>query len=310
MKSNLAYLTHPTIEIRLRDGLHQAWTGLERLPAFNRSTSCLDCGINTCNVNYSRMLKADVRQQVIPESEALVCWACIETRLGRKVRTEELDETALPTIEGYLTNPKMRTLIGALSPEGYRALRKVYRRAPNTVSFFEIEDLLSAACGYCGAKKSVPYWEKDCSSQDYWALWAHRHDRYALVLYRFFDGGQSALACVLRLADSSPSRGGMPGMDTDKFIACVKSFLAGPVRSRMLLAKEKGGLYLVSRAPAWHRVVSLYNENNNFRTDEGRTNWTAVSGNYDPGMRVLGRPTRRTLNKIGHWVYGNDAVEV
>jgi hypothetical protein len=311
MKNNLTYLAHPTIEISLSDNLPQVWTGLQRLPTFDRPTSCLDCGINTYNVHYSQMLKADVRQQVIPESGALVCWACIETRLGREVRVEEVDETALPTIEGYLTNPEMRTLIGTLSRKGYRTLRKVYRRAPNTISFFDIEHTLSADCGYCGAHKSLPYWEIDCSSQDYWALWAHRHDRYALVLYRFFDGGKSALASVLRLADSSPSRGGMPGMDTDKFIACVKSFFAVPIRSRMLVAQEKGELYLVSQKPAWHRVISLHNENNEFRRDDGRiVNWAAVSGNYDPGIRVLGRPTRRTLTKIGQWVYGSDAVEV
>jgi hypothetical protein len=314
MTKTIKYFTGPMLEMMLDHSVDAPSTVPKRRAASELFTlCCLDCGIDIHNkFNYFLALKPDVQRQVAPGGKALLCGECIETRLGRRIGPDDFDQTALSTIERYLTNPEMRTFLGPLTPQAYKSLQKVYRRGPDAMSFFGISETLSLSCNRCVMYKDIPYWDKNRPSADYWALWTHRRDRYALVLMRYFDGGKSALACVLRLADSSPFRKSLPGVDTEEFIACVTSFLAAPLRSPMVSVKGNEGFRPVSEYPARHKLhlLNMHDFRGDPKNDDYRIAKRPAKGHYDPGMTVLGRPSRRTLNKLGQLVYGEDAIQL
>src|SRR5262245_37718034 len=76
--------------------------------AARRGHFCLDCDVDTIRIGDYDMLHDRVWLQANPDRAGMLCVACIETRLGR--RLEPGDFTRAP-INGLYRTPRLRSRI-------------------------------------------------------------------------------------------------------------------------------------------------------------------------------------------------------
>jgi hypothetical protein len=50
---------------------------------------CMDCGINTKDINEYYMVEDELWLKAVPEDEGMLCIGCLEKRLGRKLNKND-----------------------------------------------------------------------------------------------------------------------------------------------------------------------------------------------------------------------------
>lgn len=50
---------------------------------------CIDCDVNTMDIDEYYMLKEEVWLSIVPEDKGMLCIKCVEQRLGRKLAPED-----------------------------------------------------------------------------------------------------------------------------------------------------------------------------------------------------------------------------
>ncbi len=56
---------------------------------------CIDCGVNTLNIDEYYMLKKEVWLSIVPGDKGKLCIGCVEKRLGRKLIPDDFLECIL-----------------------------------------------------------------------------------------------------------------------------------------------------------------------------------------------------------------------
>lgn len=63
---------------------------------------CLDCGIDTGEIDHYYMIHDELWLSVNPNSEGMLCYPCLEERLGRKLTYDDFKDVPLTYEPSFL----------------------------------------------------------------------------------------------------------------------------------------------------------------------------------------------------------------